>query len=315
MIGGTGFLGSYLVPRLVSRGHEVTVVTRRESEKSRLESQGLAGIVGDLLKPRTILSQLSPHDVVVQIAMPLKFGRMSRRKFVETRERTTQFVATTLAVGEELSCPTILTLGTSYRAGPGEVVDESRPIDRFGMTKAGEQADALIAAANERGTPPLIRMLPGQIYGPGGLFMQIYRRVRARKAAIIGRGDNRIPRIHVEDCAEAFARAVEKRPVGESFIIADDTSCTVREFTDFMALCMGLPSPRTVPMGLARLVMGKLLIETLEMDVVVTNAKAKSELGWRLKFPSYREGLVATIRELEGGVSPIAEEMVVRSGR
>ncbi len=307
VIGGTGFLGSFLVPKLTSRGHEVTVVTRRESERERLESRGLAVIVGDLLHPKTILSQLSHHELVVQMAMPLEFGRMSRKKFAEIRYRTTQFAATALAIGEELSCPTVFTLGTSYRPGPGEVVDESRPIDRFGLTAAGEPTDRLLAAAMERGTPPLIRMLPGQIYGPGGLFLEIYRRVKARKAVIFGKGDNHIPRVHVEDCAEAYALVVEQQPVEESFIIADDKPCTVREFTEFMAQCLGLPRPRTVPMALARLVLGRRLIETLQMDAVVTNAKAKRQLGWTLKFPSYREGLVATIRELEGAVSPRVE--------
>jgi nucleoside-diphosphate-sugar epimerase len=273
----------------------------------RLEPQGVVGILGDLMEPDTLLPRLSPHDVVVLIAMPFQFGRMSQKKFIETRDRATRFVATTLAVGEELSCPTILTQGTSYRPGPGEVVDESRPIDRFGMTKAGEQADELIGTAMEKGSPPLIRMIPGQIYGPGGLFMEMYRRLEAGKFGIVGRGDNHVPRVHVEDCAEAFALAVEQLPTGDSFIIADDTPCTVREFTEFMAQCLGRPKPRTIPRLVARLVLGKRLFETLGMDCVVTNAKAKRQLGWTLKFPSYREGLVATVQEIEAGVSTHAE--------
>jgi nucleoside-diphosphate-sugar epimerase len=298
VIGGTGFLGSHLVPKLLSRGHEVTVVTRRESEISRLEESGVAGILGDLMEPDALLSSLTPQDVVVFMAMPLEFGRMSKKKFREVKRRTTMFVSTSLAVGEELSCPVIMTLGTSYRTGPGEVADESWPIERFGLTKAGEGVDRLIADANEKGSPSLIRMIPGQIYGPGGQFMEIYRRMKSGRFGIVGTGANRIPRVHVEDCAEAYALAIDRMPVGESYILADDTPVSMREFTEFMAECMNMSKIRTIPAFLARLVLGKELIETMKMDCVVSNEKAKRELGWQLRYPSFREGLKETMSQI-----------------
>ncbi|MHA1935363.1 MAG: NAD-dependent epimerase/dehydratase family protein [Candidatus Thorarchaeota archaeon] len=297
IFGGTGFLGSHLTPKLLAHGHEVTVVTRHKDQIAKLESQKVKGILGDLLEPEEFLHILPPQDVIVLIAMPLEFGRISKKKFQEIRERTTKFVSTTLAVGEKLECPTILTLGTSYRTGPGEVADESWPIERFGLTKAGDQVDQLIKEALERGQP-IIRMIPGQIYGPGGQFMEIYRRMKSGKFGIVGKGDNRIPRVHVEDCADVFALAVNKLPVGESFIVADNTPCTMREFTEFMGECMGITKIRTIPKMLARLILGGLLIETMNMDCVVTNAKAKSDLGWNLKYPSYRDGLPPTISEI-----------------
>ncbi len=299
VLGGTGFLGSHLVPKLLERDHEVTVVTRRASALPGLQAKGVDGLVGDLLRPDALLPQLTPQDVVVFMAMPLTFGRMTQRRFRETRDRTTQFVKTALAIGDRLSCPLLLTQGTSYRTGAHVVVDESRPIDRFGMVKAAEPADILITAALREGSPPLIRMLPGQIYGPGGLFMEMYRRLKSGRFGVVGAGDNHIPRVHVEDCAGAYALAIDKLPVGEAYILADDTPCTTREFTEFMAECMGRPVPRTIPRFIARLVLGKLLVETLEMDCIVTNAKAKRELGWTLQYPGYREGLVATVRAIE----------------
>ncbi|MHA2360476.1 MAG: NAD-dependent epimerase/dehydratase family protein [Candidatus Thorarchaeota archaeon] len=298
IFGGTGFLGSHLTPTLLADGHEVTVMTRRKDQIAKLESQNVKGMIGDLLHPEEFIHILPPHDVVVFIAMPLEFGRISKKKFKEIRERTTKFVSTALAVGEKLECPTILTLGTSYRTGPGEVADETWPIERFGLTKAGDLVDRLIEEALERGQS-IIRMIPGQIYGPGGQFMEIYRRMKSGRFGIIGNGENRIPRVHVEDCAEVFALAVNNLPVGESFIVADDTPCTMREFTEFMGECMGITKIRTIPKMIARLVLGGRLIETLNMDCVVTNAKAKSELGWNLKYPSYRDGLPPTISAIK----------------
>jgi nucleoside-diphosphate-sugar epimerase len=299
VIGGTGFLGSHLVPKLLWRGHDITVVTRRESEISRLEERGVTGILGDLLEPEALLSSLTPQDVAVFMAMPLEFGRMSKKKFKEVTHRTTKFVSTSLAVGEELSCPVVITLGTSYRTGSGEIADESWPIERFGLTKAGAGVDPLIAQAIEKGSPPLIRMIPGQIYGPGGQFMQMYEMMKSGKMGIFGKGTNRIPRVHVEDCAEAYALAIDKMPVGESYILADDTPCTMREFTEYMGECMGISKIRTIPTFFARLVIGKELLETMKMDCVVSNEKAKRELGWELRYPSFREGLRDTISQIE----------------
>ena len=299
VFGGTGFLGSRIVPKLLERGHEVSVLTRRAEELYHLESIGASGILGDLLEPEGLLHSLSPHDLVVSVAMPLEFGRMSRGKLAAIRDRTIKFVSTTLTVGQRLECPVIVTLGTSYRTGPGEVADETWPIERFGIAKVGEDAENLIKRAVEDGQP-IIQMIPGQIYGPGGQFLQMYRMMMSGRFGIFGKGENYIPRIHVEDCADAFVLAIEALPIGESFILADDTPCTMREFTEFMAECSNMPRPRAIPRFVARLVLGKTLLETMEMNCIVSNEKAKRMLGWDLKFPSYREGLVATIRELEG---------------
>jgi nucleoside-diphosphate-sugar epimerase len=287
---------------LLARGHEVSVLTRRAEELPRLEFLGARGILGDLLEPEAFLSSLSPHDVVVSVAMPLEFGRMSKKKLAVIRDRTSKFVSTALAVGQKLECPAIMTLGTSYRTGPGEVADETWPIERFGITEVGEDAENLIKSAVEDGRP-IIQMIPGQIYGPGGQFLEMYRRLKSGRFGIFGKGENHIPRIHVEDCAEAFVLAIEALPVGESFIIADDTPCTMREFTEFMAECNKMSRPRTIPRFIARLVLGKPLLETVDMDCIVTNEKAKRMLGWELKYPSYREGLVAAIREIEAATS------------
>ncbi|MHA1481533.1 MAG: NAD-dependent epimerase/dehydratase family protein, partial [Candidatus Thorarchaeota archaeon] len=291
-------LGSHLVPLLLERGHSVTVMTRSPTKVEYLESQGIKAIVGDLLEVGELMHSFSPHDVVVNIAMPIEFGRMSKAKFHRMSDNTTRFVSNALAIGTTLDCPTILTLGTSYQTGPDEVADESWPIMRFGMTLAGADADVVIQDAIDR-NQPLIQMIPGQIYGPGGNFLKMYQMMESGRFGIFGKGDNYIPRIHVEDCASAFLHAIEKKPVGEKFIIADDTPCTTREFMEHMAFCAGRSKPRTFPRFIARLILGKLLLETMEMNCTVSNDKAKRELEWILKYPSYREGLAAVIKGLQ----------------
>ncbi len=298
VLGGTGLLGSSLVPKLLERSYDVSVLSRNSAAISGLETRGVKGILGDLLEPEAFISSLTPHDVVVSIAMPLEFGRMSGKKLKIVTERTTKFTQSALDIGHKLECPIIFTLGTSYRTGPGEIADETWPIERIGLTKAGIDAERLIREAGSDGHP-IIQMIPGQIYGPGGMFLEMYKMLKSGKFGVVGKGENRIPRIYVEDCAEAYALAIDKLPINESFIIADDTPCTMREFMDYMASCAGMSKPRTIPRIMARIVMGKLLLETMGIDCVVSNDKLKRVLGWELQYPSYRVGLPAAIEAIE----------------
>ncbi len=302
VIGGTGFLGTHLLPKLLQRGHDVTVLTRSRAKIPGLESRGIRGVVGDLLDPESFVPSLTPHDAVVSIAMPdFQPGRISRKRFRILRQQTTTYFSTPLAVAEKLDCPLVVTLGTSFRTVGDEVADESWPIERFGMTRIGELADPLIAEATERGSPPLIQMLPGEIYGPGGLFRTMYEWMKKGRYRVIGSGQNYVPRVYVADCAEAYAKVLEKMPLGERFIVADDGPCTSREFADFMADCMNVPRPKAVPGFIIRIVLGSLLYQTATMNCRVSNAKAKRYLDWKPEYPTYREGLPVTVRELEAG--------------
>lgn len=313
VVGGTGFLGTHLLPKLLERGHNITVLTRDEGKTSRLKSLGINGVVGDLLEPESFLSRLSPHDAVISVAMPdIRPARISSQRFRVLREQTTVYFTTPIAVAKRLGCPLMVTLGTSFRTTGEQVADESWPIERFGMTRIGEWVDPLIAEAVHRGSPPLIQMLPGEIYGPGGLFRTMYEWMKQGKYRVIGAGENYIPRVHVEDCAEAYAQALEKLPLGERFILADDGPCTVREFADFMAECMRAPRPKSVPKFIIRVVLGKLIYETITMNCRVSNAKAKKHLDWKLEYPTYCDGLPATIRDLERQAS---EALTTRRGK
>jgi nucleoside-diphosphate-sugar epimerase len=114
----------------------------------------------------------------------------------------------------------------------------------------------------------------------------------------LGSGDNFIPRIYVEDLADAYVKAVEIRPCGERFILADDTPCTVHEFTEYMAQCMQIPTPKSIPRQLMRIIIGRLPFETITMNCRVSNAKAKRVLAWQPEYPSYREGLRRTMEQM-----------------
>ena len=169
VIGGTGFLGSRLIPKLQRQGHEVTILTRSREKASSLESLSIRVVVGDLLQPESFVANLSHQDIVISVAMPdIRPGRISSKRFKMLRGQTTTYFSTSITLAQKFHCPLLLTLGTSFRTRGDQVADENWPIERFGMTKIGEFVDPLILEVNRRGSLPLIQMLPGETYGPGG---------------------------------------------------------------------------------------------------------------------------------------------------
>ena len=98
--------------------------------------------------------------------------------------------------------------------------------------------------------------------------------------------------IHLDDAAVATVLAVEH--VGPSiFNIVDDEPAPVREWLPELAKALGAERPRHVPRWLARVVAGDAAVMMGTDSRGASNAKAKRELGWELRHPSWREGFAA----------------------
>lgn len=299
IIGGTGFLGGYLVPRLIENGHEITLLTRHRSNADKYADTARV-IEGDLLKPGPFIWDTGTQDIVVNIAMPpFRIGRLNQGKLNQLKAITTGYLTNAVLIAEKLNCPLILTAGTSFQTKGEEVADESWKIARIGMAKVGENYDGIVGKVLEKGAPQLIQVLPAQIYGPGGLFLNMIKMAQQGRNTIFGNGSNRIPRIYVDDCAEAFVKIIEKKPVGEKYIIADDYACTTLEFNSYLSELLDKPPPGKLPKFLLRMIMGRMIYETVTMDCRVSNAKAKEELDWQPSYPTYKEGLKATVESLK----------------
>ena len=136
IIGGTGFLGGYLVPKLIEKGHELTILTRHKHNADQYVSKAQI-IEGDLLKPSSFVWDLGVQDMVINIAMPpFRIGRVSRKKLHHLITITTGYITNAVMIAEKLDCPLVLTSGTSFVTKDNEIADESWKIARIGMAKA-----------------------------------------------------------------------------------------------------------------------------------------------------------------------------------
>jgi nucleoside-diphosphate-sugar epimerase len=302
VIGGTGLVGSYLLPRLVADHNEVYALTRTKNKIERIKKLGVHGVSGDIRNPRSFENELPGSlEMIVLLAMPsVNPGhRMTRKRKEELRLETNDFFRNSMDLAIRYDVPVILPGGTSYKTENDEIADETWPIQRIGLAEIGKDTDEMVNQAMKTDHPKTIQLIYGKIYGNGGLFRFQYEMMAKGRSKIIGNGENFIPNIHANDAAAAIVKAIEKMPVGEKFIIADDTPVTQRDFTIAMAELMDQKRPGHIPGFVIRLVLGKDFYEIVRMNCRVTNAKAKKTLDWRPEFPSYKNGLAETIREMK----------------
>jgi nucleoside-diphosphate-sugar epimerase len=304
VIGGTGLVGSYLLPKLIERGDDVFVLTRSDNKIERIKKIGANPVLGDIRDLQGFKNDLPDKlDFIVLLAMPgVRPGhRMTKKRKVELRAETNDFFRNSMNLAIHFDIPVILPGGTSYKTENEEIADETWPILRIGLTEIGSDTDELVNDAIKTGKPEIIQLIYGKIYGNGGLFRFIYNMMEKGRSKVIGKGDNYIPNIHASDAASAIIKAIEKLPIGNKFIIADDVPVTQKDFTLYMARLMNKKQPGHIPGFIIRLLLGRDFYEIVRMNCKVSNKKAKLILDWKPVYPSYKEGLEFTINEMKDG--------------
>ncbi len=302
VIGGTGLVGSYLLSRLVEKGNEVIALTRTADKIERINKLGALGLLGDIRNPQAFKSTLPESlDIIVLLAMPSvrPRHRMTKKRKKELRKETNDFFRNSMDLAMHFNVPIILPSGTSFKTKNNEIADETWPILRIGLTEIGKDTDEMVNQAIKTSNPKVIQLLYGKIYGNGGLFRFIYNMMEKGRSKIIGKGDNYIPNIHASDAASAIIKAIEKLPIGEKFIIADDAAVTQKDFTIYMAELMNKKRPGHIPAFIIKLVFGNDFYEIITLNCKVSNLKAKRILDWKPEYPSYKEGLEMTIKEMK----------------
>jgi nucleoside-diphosphate-sugar epimerase len=113
--------------------------------------------------------------------------------------------------------------------------------------------------------------------------------VRKRKLPLVAGGVGYFSWVHLDDAASATVLAVEQRARGV-FNIVDDEPAPAGEWLPHLAACAGARPPLRVPGWVARLLAGQFAVKLMTEGRGYANAKAKRELGWRLRYPSWRQG-------------------------
>jgi nucleoside-diphosphate-sugar epimerase len=126
------------------------------------------------------------------------------------------------------------------------------------------------------------------VNGPGATDDQV-ELVRKRYFPLVGDGSGHCSWVHLDDAASATVLAIEQKASG-IYNIGDDEPAPASAWLPHLAACAGAKPPRRLPVWLARLLAGEVAVAMMTQGRGFANAKAKRDLGWELRYPSWRQG-------------------------
>jgi nucleoside-diphosphate-sugar epimerase len=301
--GGSGAVGTHLIPMLTARGHTVAGTTRAAAKGEQLRAAGATPLVVDALDAGSVMKAVgdfAPEVVIHQLTA--LGGPMNLRKFDDyfAATNTLRTIGTdnllTAAVAAKVRRFVAQSFGgwTSRRIG-GPVKTEDDPMEENPPRNAVRTLAGLryveTAVTGSRDIEG-VALRYGGFYGPGngiGKDGEVLEMIRKRQLPIVGGGTGVWSFLHIEDAASAAVAAAEGGPQG-IYNIADDEPAPVHVWLPYLAEVIGAKAPFRLPTWLAKPLLGEQGVSMMTDIRGISNAKAKAELGWKPRYGSWRQG-------------------------
>jgi 2-alkyl-3-oxoalkanoate reductase len=296
--GASGAIGTRLVLQLIEGGHSVVGTYASPGGAERVRSLGAEPVALDLLDARAVRQAVlaAEPDAIVHEATALKdvrFARRFDRTFAQTNRLRTEGTDALLAAAREAGVQRFVAQSFAsmrYAREGGFVKTEDAPLDPNPL-------------ASMRATSAAMRHLDEAVTAAGGIALRyggfygadndgLVPPVRKRQLPIVDGGAGVFSFIHLDDAAAATVLALEHEGPA-IYHVVDDEPAPVREWLPVLADALGAKPPRRVPRWLAGLIAGDAAVMMGTESRGASNAKAKRELGWELRYPSWREGFGA----------------------
>ncbi len=263
---GCGYTGKRVAAYYLQRGVPVIATARDPASLKDLSRMGAVVLALDAANPGVVEI---PRGARVLHSIPLIDGPAG------PVEMTPQLLASFTEAPDRL-----VYLSTTGVYGSIRDVDENtRPAGVTAREKL--RLDAEESARSGPWSSLVLR--PAAIYGPG---RGIHVSMRAGRFQLAGSGDNFVSRIHVDDLAAHCVAALDSDLSG-AYPVGDDLPCTSREIAEFCSRLLGIPMPNASP--------NDELHETRRADRKVDGRAIRARLGISLQYPTYREGIPASL--------------------
>ena len=305
--GATGAVGKQLVPLLVAEGHDVVGMTRTAAKRDLLIGLGATPVVADALDADAVgrvVGEAEPDVIVHQLtAIPQKVDmRHFERDFALTNRLRIEGTDNLLSAARAVGVTRVVAQSNAslYARTGGPIKAEDAPLDespppelRDGVAALRHLESAVTGAQWTEG----VVLRYGWFYGPGTsialdpLGSQV-EMVRKRQMPVVGKGTGIWSFIHIEDAAAATLAALTAGHGGPTGVynVVDDEPAPVSEWVPELATAVGAKRPFRVPRWVGRLAAGEWATVAMTELRGAANDRAKAELGWHLRYPSWRQG-------------------------
>lgn len=320
--GATGALGIPVLRLLAKRGYDVVGMTRSNGKRGLIEQHGARAVVVDALDRSALaqaLREAAPTHVLHLLTALPKNGPMRAADLAATDRLRIEGTANLLQAAIVAGATRLV--GESFMTVYGYGDLGARPLAEDDLSPAPTRdtglravVDALrslerqLLAANQQRQIETVILRYGVFYGADSASTRyLMGELRKRRMPLIRGAGGIMSLIHMEDAAAAAVAALERGRPGAIYNICDDEPVTFNEFAAAAAAALGAPRPLALPGWLLRL-LAPTLYATVASRLPLSNARARRELEWRPRFPSYREGLRQVLDELgaERNVTSVA---------
>jgi 2-alkyl-3-oxoalkanoate reductase len=316
--GATGLLGSHIAEQLVERGERVRALVRSSSDTSFLRSLGVELFTGDLNDAASLPGATAGADTVYHCAARVGDWGPWPAFQAGVIDATGNLLnaCQKVGVGRVLHVSSIIVYGHPHERADRFAEDE--PTGQNLWLWGDYYCRAKIAAEElcRRYPGPLTIVRPSWIYGPRDRtsLPRVFKALEAGRAAVVGRGDNRLNIVYVADVADGAIRAANS-PValGRAYNLSSEGEMTQREFLDWLTNALGRPRVRwhlpyrfAFAGGFLGEIVGRAIrlgrpphftryvVALLGRSTRFSIERARKELGWEPRVPA-AEGLRRTL--------------------
>lgn len=302
VVGASGVVGQQLVPQLLEAGHTVVATTRSSpapAAAERLEHRRLDLLDADAVT--SLVHEVRPDAIVHQATALRRLGNNLRRfdrLFALTNQLRTTGTANLIDASRDVGWPRLVVqsfCGWPWACVGGPVKSENDPLETNPPKAFRSTLRAIVDMEQQvlNDHPSGVVLRYGGLYGPDSSLTRGPQLDAVRRGwfPLVGSGEGIWSFVHSEDAASATVAALTRG--SGVYNVVDDDPAPVAEWLPEMARLAGGPPPRRVPSWVGWLVGGDGLVRMMTQVRGSSNAKAKAELDWVPRHPSWRQGFAA----------------------
>jgi nucleoside-diphosphate-sugar epimerase len=296
--GATGAIGRHATRAVVEAGHTVTAIARTPEKANALERQGAKAVNVSVFDRLALTEVFKGQDAVINLtsAIPPTAQFMNTNAWVANDKVRIEGSAAIVDAALAASVARVVQESVSmlYPDRGSVWIDEDVPTDLYPMARANLAAEANANRFSNSGRTGVILRF-GWFYGPGAKHSEEFLALARRHICVqMGSSDGYVSSIHVVDAGTAVVAALNVS--AGTFNIVDDEPLKKYEYANALAIAAGKTAWLRVP-GRAALLLGD-RSTSLTRSLRVSNKRFQNLTEWIPKYPSAREGWIATTKVL-----------------